>query len=318
MPAYTTLTGFTNSQDASLLEMLEQNLKEFFEWGLLEAGFYNDFPIYSLGVAGAAPENLIPVQAPNAMIGQTWQGVYRNWTYERNLESVRQPIVASGVYVNGTFHNTLTSTGTYQHYINFPAGQVVFNNAIDVNSVVQANYSAKSIAIYDEDVPWFKNVIFDAFNYNQPTINLPSGFYSLLDQNSVQVPFILIESVPDRKMVPKQLGDISHYIYQDFLFHIVADKSSMRNQLVDIITLQENKQLFLYDINYRDMNNNFTLDYKGSPLPSGKFYNQLVEPPPLGYQFKRGFFETMTPQSVSTALPLFRAVIRVSFMTDYI
>lgn len=314
MPSYTQLNGIMQG-NSQLIDLLEENLMSFFEWGLLEAGFYDDVNIYNLGSATSTydtPENLSPVSVPGLTDGTVWQAPYRNWVYESGLESVRQPIAVSGIYINGSFQPSSGNT----FYIDFINGNVTFNSAIPVSSVVQANYSYKQINLYDQDVPWFNTLIFDAFDADQPTATLPSGVPGLLKQHAIQLPLILVESVATQRQKPKELGNLSQWIYQDFLFHVIAENSLDRNNMVDILTRQKDKVVYIYDTNQRASDNAFALDYRNSLVASPVFYPQLVELPPSGYRINQSrFFEARGVES-SASLPLYRGIVRMTMEID--
>jgi hypothetical protein len=317
MTDYLKLNG-VRTGNSQLIDQLEENLMSFFEWGLLEAGFYDDVEIYSLGVDStpyAAAENLSPVAVPGLSGGRVWQAPYRNWVYESGLESARQPIQVSGIYVDGDFQ-PLGVAGQYSYHLDYVNGRVTFDNPISLTSVVQANYSYKRIGLYDEDVPWFTNLVFDAFGSMPSTQVIPSGSVDLLKEHQLQLPLIVIESVAKQRMVPKELGNLSQWVYQDFLFHIVAENSLDRNNLVSIVTRQKDRSIYLYDANARAADNAYALDYKNGLVPGKPLYPTLVSPPPSGYRMNQcRFYEARGSESSSTP-PVFRGVVRVTIEVD--
>jgi hypothetical protein len=72
-----------------------------------------------------------------------------------------------------------------------------------------------------------------------------------------------------------QLGG-GQNVYQDVVFHILAETSWERDKLFDILSLQNDKNIYLYDLNKVGSGNVFPLDSYGSPAPSGKGYVDLV------------------------------------------
>jgi hypothetical protein len=310
---YLHLKGFVDG-NSQLIDILEENLLEFFNWGLLEAGAYDDVRIFGLGSGTSpynAPENLSPVSVPGVTAGRVWQAPYRNWAYESGLESTRQPIVVSGVYVDGLF-KPLSGSGQYEHDVDYTNGRIEFTNAIPITSVVQAEYSYKRVNLYDQDVPWFHTVVFDSFGPEQSTKTVPSGAIGLMRQHEFQLPFILVESVSRQRQVPRELGSISHWVYQDFLFHVVAENSMDRNNLVDLICRQKHKSFYLFDTNARAADNAYALDYDNRLVPNKPLYPTLVSLSPSGYRMNEArFYETVGSES-SARIPLFRGVVRVT------
>ena len=313
MPTYTQLHGISDVDRDELIEQLQVNLMDFFNWGLLEAGGYTDVLIDISDTTEDA--TLLPVHMPGQPDGRIWQAPQRNWVWETGLESLRQPIAVSGVYVDGTYHN-LNTTGQYKHFVNYPEGRVVFDQPISTHSLVQAEYSYRWVNFYNQSVPWFRDVIFDAFRFEVGPDSLPSGVLGLLKDNAVQLPAVVIETTATRRMVPKQIGDLSQIVYQDFLFHILTENVADRDFMIDVITLQKDKTFYLFDTNARAAANKFGLNYHGSINPGGFTYPQLVQPSPDGFRWKRCVFNKMVGQETSVRLPLFRAIIRVTVEVD--
>lgn len=320
MPTYTHLAGFGDgaADQKTFTEQLQENLVEFFNWGLLEAGGYSDILVSNVGVPDPTDDcNLLPNHMPGVADGRIWQAPYRNWVWESGLESSRQPVAISGVYVNGTFSPTPSSGTANEHYINYPEGRVVFTSPIATNSVVQAEYSYRWVNFYDQSVPWFRDVIFDAFRYETTPDVHPSGIIGLLNENAVQLPAVVVETVATRKFLPKQLGDRSQWIFQDFLFHVVCDNAADRSAILDIVTLQKDKTIYLFDANARAAADKYPLDWHGSPVDGAMTYPVLVSDPPTGFRYKKCFFSNMVGQETSVRLPLFRAIIRVTLEVEF-
>lgn len=313
MPVYTKLHSINDVDRNGLIEQLQQNLSEFFNWGLLESGGYTDVTI---DPTDATNDSVLgPVHMPGQPDGRIWQAVNRNWVWESGLESQRQPIPVSGVYVNGVFYGSGT-TGSYKHFVNYPAGRIVFDQPIPTASIVQAEYSYRWMNFYDQNIPWFRDVVFDAFRFEIGEESQPSGVVGLLKQHAVQLPAVIIETVGQRRMVPRQLGDLSQTVYQDFLFHIITENVEDRDFMIDAFTLQKDKTFYLFDTNARASANKFALDWHGSLLPGAMTYPQLVEPPPDGFRWKKCTFNKMVGQETSVRLPFFRAIIRVTVEVD--
>jgi hypothetical protein len=237
--------------------------------------------------------------------GQAWEGQHSKWIWE-DVPSVQ----TSGVYVNGVFHATATTTGAYAHYINFPEGRVVFNTALPKTAIVQAEYAYRWANFYDQNTPWFKDVVFDAFLIDQQPTG--SGFMRLLNDYDVRLPAVIVEPVMRRSQAGYQLGSTAQWINQDVLFHIIAERAHERNNLMDLITLQKDQSFYLYDVNARRRANDFALDWRGAPVPGAKTFEELTLPAPSGYRWNLCTFSRMDGQDVSLKLPLFRGIVRAS------
>jgi hypothetical protein len=313
MPQYTQLHGVPTTDGVLLIEQLQDNLLEFFNYGLLEAGGFTDVAFDPTDVTNDSV--MSPVHMPGQPDGRVWQAKNRNWVWEGGLESSRQPVAISGVYVNNTFI-AAASSGIYKHILNYPEGRVVFDSPLPITSIVQAEYSYRWVNFYDQSVPWFRDVIFDAYRYEVGPDALPSGVIGLLSKHSVQLPAVIVETVATRRMVPKQLGDLSQWVYQDFLFHILSEVVEDRDFIIDAVTLQKDKTIYLFDKNARAAAGAFPLDWHGSKIVGAKTYLQLVEPSPTGFRWKKCIFNKMVGQDTSARLPLFRGIVRVTLEVD--
>lgn len=316
MPTYTHLKGFPDIRKTLLTQTIAENLKDWFRWGFLESEAFTNVPVTSPGVDDPyAQEKMFPVHMEGVVDGTIWQAVNTDWVYETGLEVASQPTIASGVYVNGTFYPTSTTTGTYSHYINFPGGQVIFDNPLPLTAVVQVDYAWRWISLYDQNVPWFRDVVFDALLIEQQanTTN-GQGVISLLDQFRVQPPLVVVEPVMTRRMKGLELGSGAQTIYQDVLFHIITERSEERNNLLDIITFQKDKTFLLYDVNARRAADDYELDWRGMTRPGKSMYPQLVE----SLAWKRCVFNRMIGEEVTLKLPLYRGIVRAALEVDLV
>ena len=74
------------------------------------------------------------------------------------------------------------------------------------------------------------------------------------------------------------MGDLTHYVNTDILFHVLAEDSYTRDKIVDMVSLQDEKTIYMFDSDRIGRNNAFPLDYRGSVKPSGLRYPDLVKP----------------------------------------
>lgn len=320
MPAWTTLKGVVDLNQTPLIDSLAENLAEFFNYGLLEAGGYSDAVVTTPGVADPHDDTTFsPVHLHGVADGTIWQAPQANWVWETGLESSRQPVPSSGVYTNGVFHPTPASGTAFEHYLDYRDGRVVFTHPVATSTVVQASYSYRWINIYDQDTPWFRDVIFDAYRFNDTmpaNDTTGSGIIGLLQQNAVHLPAIVVETVGTRTMVPYQQGNTSQVVYQDFLFHVLSETKNDRNAIVDILMAQKDSSIFLFDVDARTAAGQYPLTVTGSPVPGAMAYPALVEPPPAGFRSKIARFNKILGQETSARMPLFRAVVRVTMEVD--
>lgn len=317
MPSYTTLKGITEIGDSTLCEQLKANLVEFFNWGILGIGGFTNVNRSSLGGYGGSPAQLRLVNEKNYETGQVWEAHRQDWVWESGVEYPYQPIGISGVYVNNTFYPAST-TGVYSHHINYPQGRVIFETAIASGSTVEINYSYRSVSFYTSDAPWFKEIMFNSYRVDDPHfMQHSSGAWSTLAQNRIQLPAVIVETVPRRTFTPMQLGG-GQWVNQDVLFHILAENAWDRDKLLDIITYQKDRTILSFDKNAMVDANKFPLDYEGSVASGAMVYPDLVKSSGEGgFFWKKIFIKNMQTQEAASTPPLFRAAARGTFEIDF-
>ena len=102
----------------------------------------------------------------------------------------------------------------------------------------------------------------------------------------MQLPTLAIETVNRREVTPFQLGGGS-YVSTDVLFHVVAETEFTRDKILDIVSLQKEKTITLFNPDRIGRNNAYPLDWRGSPNPSGLRYPELVAPSAAGgYEYR--------------------------------
>lgn len=314
MPTYTLLKGVSEAGKSLYSNQLETNLISFFDWGLLNVGSFFNVNIPTSGAYGGDFSRLRPTKDPNFTDGQVWEGARSNWVWESGLEYTSQPIKVSGITINNVFYNS-SVTGTYSHYIDYPKGRVVFNNALSTTSIVKAQYSYKWVSIHNSNVPFFREVQFRSARVDDSTfLQFGSGYWSQLAQNRIQLPAIIVQST-SRFNFPAglELGG-GHYINKDVLFYVMAETPWERSNLVDVVAYQMDKKIFMYDVNRMSDENKFPLTPLGSLASGALTYPQLVrESGDGGYKYKDLLFKSMTGQEVDVANKnLFIGIVRAT------
>ena len=279
----TNLKGFTNVFQYTLNNDILDGLVEFFDWGLLEKGNYFNVTLNEQSPNGEDYSRLRPVEEPRFSNGQAWEGFRANWVWQTGVSSTPSPLTTdnsgypglSGIYVDDTFYPHGTA-GDYAYHIDYQNGRVVFDSPIPTGSKVQAEYSYKWINVsYACNLPWVRQV---QQNSNQPDVNFVDGSDSdvqIPPESKVQLPTIAIEVVPSRKFKGYQLGG-GQWVYTDILFHCIAEDELTRNALVDMVSLQNDKTVHIFDTNKIHENGDYSLDYRGSPVLNAKEYPQIV------------------------------------------
>jgi hypothetical protein len=283
MTNYLNLKGFNSVFDSTLNNELQDNVVEFLEWSLLEKGNYMNVTLGELSPEGIDYSKLRLSSNSLFATGKAWEGFRKNWIWQSGISYSPAPIVGnnrtipgiSGIYVNNTFYPSNT-TGTYAHKVDYFNGRVVFNNPIPSTSVVRAEYSYKYINIvYANSLPWLAEIQYSSLDLNSDFNTLNKGKYDTPTESRIQLPSIAIEIVPRRTMRGYQLGG-GQYVDTDILFHCLAEDEYTRNKLVDIISLQNDKTIYMFNSNQIAKSGAFPLDYNGFPVSGALRYPDLI------------------------------------------
>ena len=280
----TTFTHVSQVGNTLLNSQLESNLKSFLDWGMLGIGGWFNVNIATSGAWGGTFDQLRLVDDPSYGEGQVWESARKDWVWENEVPYTGgSPISITGVSVDGTFYGT--GDATYAHHYNYPLGRVVFDNPIASTSTVKLEYSYRNVQVYIADqAPWWDELQYNSMRVDDSSFSqVGSGNWAILSNNRVQMPAVVIEAVPRRTYQPYELGSSNNFITQDVLFHVVSESRWWRNQLVDIISLQKDKTLMLYDSNKLADSGAYPLDFRGMVVAPENNYSGLVSTD--GYQF---------------------------------
>lgn len=281
--SYLELKGFDSVFDSTLNNDLQDNIVEFLDWALLEKGNYMNVTLGELSPDGQDYSKLKLSSNPNFVQGTAWESFRKNWVWQSGISYNPPPIVGSdhakpgisGVYVNDTFYSS-TTTGQYSHNIDYYNGRVVFNNPIPTGSKVQAEYSYKYINIlYANSLPWLSEIQKKSLELDSSFNIINKGKYDIPAEARVQLPAIAIEIVPRRTFKGYQLGG-GQMVDTDILFHCLAEDEYTRNKLVDIISLQNDKNIYMFNSNLLANSGAFPLDYRGFPVSGAMRYPDLL------------------------------------------
>lgn len=273
------LKGFTNLGDSTLTNHIVENMVAFFDYGLLEKGNFVNIDVPTTGYYDGVDSRLRLVTDPRYTDGQVWEASRGNWVWESgvgaNVSSNNAIPGVSGVYVGGTFYD-VASTGTYAHHINHTLGRVVFDSAISSTSQVECGYSYKVVNVSrSTGLNWFKQIHKRSERSDNTNFVNNSGEWGILSDNRYQLPAIGVEVANSRRMTPFQLGG-GQTVFTDVMFHCVAEDVYTRDNLVDIVCLQNQKVMNTFDLDTIAASGDFPLDYRGVPASGAKLYSDLV------------------------------------------
>ncbi len=274
---YTKFKNVFNFGDNLLLTELENNLKIFYDWALLGVGAFFNVTVPTSGTFGGTFSALRLVDDPSYTAGQVWETKRKDIVWETGIDYSTQPIAITGVFVDSIGHPS--GHNTFGHHINYPLGRVIFGSAISTSSTVTLAYSHRWVQVYRVgDAPWWDEIQYRSFRPDDShATQTGSGDYAILSNHRVQLPAIVIESVPRRDFQPYELGNGSLIAQQDILFHVLAESRWERNQLVDLISYQDEKDIWLFNSNTVISDNRFPLDFRGQVVDNPIMYPHLVE-----------------------------------------
>ena len=295
----------------NLANMLEANLKMYYDWALLCIGGWTQVNIPSAGAYGGDYSRLRLVDDPGCQLGQVWEAARKDFVWETNVDYVNTTGgISNPTGVGVPVVNQGVTTQSY--HVNYPQGKIIFDNAQPTNAEIHLNYSYRYVQIYRaDDAPWWKELQFNSHRTDSTQFHqLGSGEWSILGQHRVQLPAVVIETVPRGVSRGWELGSNSKEASRDVLFHIYAETRGDRNNLMDIFNLQNDRQIPLFNTNEVVANNGWPLDYRGELVGSAG-YEEFVSP--TGYRWQNCLMQNSTITSVAQIHPyLYNAIVRTT------
>jgi hypothetical protein len=277
--AYTKFKGVSNPTDPLLMNELETSLKMFIDWGMLAMGLWTNVAVADTSIHDADMSVLKPVDDPSYTYGQVWVAFRKDFVWESDIPfddagDDPEPVVISAVNVNG-------SDVTSGFIVDYPSGRIIFDTAIPTTSTVKLAYSYRYVQVYSmDDAGWwrelqFKSLRADNIHFTQlPGTNL--GDWTIGSHHRVQMPCVIIEVTPRASSSGYELGNTALVIHQDVQFHIMAENGYDRNKITDILRLQDDLTMWIFDSNEVATNDDFPLDYRGMKVNSNT-YPDLVD-----------------------------------------
>jgi hypothetical protein len=291
------LRGFSSVSDLTFSQQVLQNLISFFDWGLLNIGAF-----VNVRIGSGDKYVLSPANVPGTSAGTVWESRRGNWVWESGISYANQPTPVSGIYVATPISGSsvFMPNDNTQYYVDYPNGQVHFNPPLSLNSSVQLNYSYKMFNFYSADYSWFHEIVTDPLDTS--TLN------QVLAENRAYLPAVVVEIAPSRTFSGYELGDFTMDMKQAILFHIITEKASDRDKMLDYISMQYYRTIVMYDVNKVATANRFPLTGYGYPASGALMYPDLVN----NFKWKTTLVENMRVQEVVSHVKLFRAVIRMT------
>lgn len=259
-------SGIGSINDYLLISNIENNMKSFLDWGFLNIGGFVNVNS-TANSSSTDPNKLAYVNDPNYSDGQVWQTRHQDWVYE-SIDDY-SPTIANSITVDGV--------AAPSHTLDFMNSRVIFDTAISLTSDVRMDYAYRWVQVHksSSNLVWWKQ--FQSDIVNDPTqFSENTGEYAIFNQNRVQMPSVIIETVPKGTSKPYQLGNKSLISQQDLILHVIANNAAHRNSIIDIIRLQEDKVIWLYDTKKLATNGVLPFSFDGSLNSARLSYNDLI------------------------------------------
>ena len=259
-----------------LRSLLKLNLKLFTDMHMLREGAFVQVPSGSQFYDGRSLSLLLADTSADDTLfgvsdGQVWQSPFRQWVYESGVpldgtNVPASPLVASGVYVAGTFR--APDDATFGHTIDYINGRVIFDTPQSLDLEIHADFAARDVRVgfeHDFNQQFTKSALelqYLTNPYTSMQLVYPSGKLQ-------SFPAVFIE-VGRRQLEGYELGNRSAKITDEVKFHIWALDDIQRDNIVDVLTGQWRKSIPMIDFNI-------------APLPLSGVFN-TISPEYVPYQ----------------------------------
>ena len=299
-----TFKNVTNITEDLMLNNIEANLKMFLDWSFLNIGGWFDVNLNESGLQNYSYDKLTLSDDKTQSPGKTWESIRKDWVWETVSYNNRSPISNVEVSVNGS----TASANTYK--IDYPNGRIIFNNSQPIQSMVKAEYSYRYAQVYRaNDSDWFGLLQYSGPSTTKNIDRLANGSWKIGKNQIVQLPAIIVESLPRSRSRPHEIGSGGLILEQDFAFHILADNKNDRNKIIDILRLQQDLVIWLFDTNALMKDDKYPLNYNGSLKNSPLMYPAIIDE----YPWKKCWMRNINVFDVESIDPnMHRAVVRMT------
>jgi len=262
------LNGVSQIFSDNLSNNLLYGVIDFFKWATLEAGGFANISGTISGVYGGSRNQLRPVNDARYSSGRVWEGFRSNWIWESGINAIHKP----DIYINNTLQPTNSG-----YYIDYPNGRVIFNSGLNTRTnTITANFSYRTL----DFKPINDNIIPDIFCGSYRTDSdfiSTSGSRSQLSELKQQLPIIAVDVNPNKRYAPLQLGG-GQWCYVDVIFYVLTENNSDANNILDMISHQNDKTIWLINRDEVKKSGNYpySLTYRGDVVENPLQYPELV------------------------------------------
>lgn len=267
------------------------NLEIWLNHIFIQDGFYNNISVGETDFYGNDLSLMSnSTDDPTFSIpGQTWQSSFKEWVHESGVSSTEAgypaPIIASGVWVDGTFYprysHMIGYDPAFAHTIDYRNGRVIFNTPISTSSVVQASFSYKDISVdfADEFEGENRPLLVETSLKDNPW---QTGVERYPSYNSRTLPLVLID-MRSTESEGYELGNGTEILNMRGFLHIWARDNFMKDMIEDAIL--ERQRSVILGVNFNttpfpldsvgDKNLSFTSFSEYSNVWSPNFWRRI-------------------------------------------
>jgi len=294
-----TFQNVSNLGENYLINQLEDNMKSFLDWGFLNIGAFINVNTPTTGLYGGVFSDFKTTSQPGYKDGQVWQSFKKDWVWETGVSYNNfSPINFSGININGSFYSAPTGNGNYTYNVNYPLGQIVFDRKIPATTKVKADYSYRWCQVYKSSTTPQWQELQEMTYQPSPQINQrASGDYNVGASHRIQMPAIIIEPISRSYYKPYQLGAKDFIADQDILLHVFTENASDSHRITDILRLQKDKVITLYDSQKVVKSGVYPILYNGSLNPSGYSYEEILD----NFHWKRCYLKEISVLNMESA-----------------
>lgn len=306
-PKPNTFQHVNNLVDNLVLNTLEVNLKSYLDNAFLNIGAFTSIDINQNNIFNSPVSTLTLSTDQDFASGRVWDGFRKDWVYETDIDyNSNSPIDITTVNVDGVD----VTTGFYVDYLN---GRIIFDTALSPSATVKTSFTYRNIQVNRaSDVPWWRLLQFNSLD--STNIGNEGGNWNIGPYHRIQMPTIIVDSVPRSRNLPHELGSNSLRIEQDVIFNIISETKNERNQLLDVIRLQHDNTVKLYDLTAAAQNDVLPLDYRGYKNPNAQTYSDILSNYPwAGVYFKNTTLSEVQSINIGLYEGLVRATVEIIF-----
>jgi len=317
LQAWEQFKGVSNIEHDQYAQNLFWGMQQWLRWSSLQVGaFQNVDHTNASGILGGDFSRLRLVRDPRYTSGQVWETFRSDVVWETGVEFTPEPTKMSGVFVDDVWKGTASETGSYEHYIDYKHGRVVFTSAITTSAVVKSDFAHRTMSFVDANEPWFQELLFNSYSVQRADyLAAGSGQYDQLAETKRNLPVCGLELVARREYRPYQLGG-GQWVDQDMLLYICTENQRERDQWLDLLTMQNDRTIYLMNrkVMKEDADYPHDLDFRGMTVDSPLQYPTMVQPTGQGgFRWTNIDIHDTTGEIIETVNGwLYRAVVRCS------